>query len=152
MVYKLYIEIATHTEINSTFPRPEDDNYNYWVPMVNLFIDKSDQIEIHCWNEEIETIEEINSSHKETLDMVIKGNLTVFKGNITSAIRHYLIHNNINKNRELKWFTVTFKKDQVALFRSEHWGTEFFATAVSEKEIEYLKNITPCKTTFHQYQ
>ena len=152
MVYKLYIGIPTYTDINLTFPKPEDDNYNYWIPLVNLFIDKADQIEINCWNKEIETIEEIKSLHKETLEMIIEGDLTVFKGNITAAIRDYLLHSNINKNKELKWFTVIFKKNQVALFRSEHWGTEFFATAVSEKEIKYLENITPSKTTFHQYQ
>ena len=144
--------IETYTEINSTFPKPKADNYNYWVPLIKFFIDKSDQIEIHCWNEEIETIEEIKSIPKEKLNIVIEGEVTIFKGNITSAIRDYLLYDNINKNKKLKWFTVIFRKQLDTIFSSEHWGTEFIATAVSETEIEYIKNITPSKTIFHLYQ
>ena len=152
MSYKLYINLATYTENHSSFPKPEANHYDYWIPLIGFFIDKSDRIEIHCWNSEMEIIQEMKLFHGETLEMVVEENLTIFYGNITSTIRDYLLYSYISKNGRFKWFTVRFKDGLFPVLSSEHWGTEFFVPSVTEKEIEYIKSITPKGTIYHTYQ
>lgn len=45
--------ISTYTEVDSSFPKPISEHYDYWIPLINYFLVKSDAIEIQCWNEEV---------------------------------------------------------------------------------------------------
>lgn len=72
MKNNIAFNISVYTDDNSTFPKPETENNDYWVSILEYFLAKSDTVEIHCWNEEIETIEEIKSILKEKSEMIIK--------------------------------------------------------------------------------
>ena len=151
MKNKLTFNIPTYTDDNSTFPKPVKKNYDYWIPLLEYFLTKSDRIEIHCWNEEIETIEEIKYLHKNDFEIVKEENITIFRGKKISILSGYLLNNNINKIGEFKWFTVNLEKGMVSVLHSGHWGTEFFVPNALEKDVEYIKSVTPTETIFHQY-
>lgn len=147
MKNNLAFNIPTYTENDSVFPKPENENYDYWVPLIKYFLAKSDTIEIHCLNEEIDTIEEIKKLRLNTL-MVIEENITVIKGRNSSILSNYLLENFINNSGEFKWFTVNLDKGIVPVFHSGHWGTEFFVPNAMEKDIEVIKSVTPTETSF----
>ncbi|MDK7669173.1 hypothetical protein [Cytobacillus oceanisediminis] len=54
MSKNIVFHIPTYTKSNSAFPKPMNDTYGYWAPLINYVLPKSNTIEIHCWNEEIE--------------------------------------------------------------------------------------------------
>lgn len=151
MQNNLAFNIPTYTEDHSAFPKPAIESYDYWIPLLEYFLTKSDAIEIHCWNEEIETIDEIKSLHKIEFEMIKEENITIFKGKITSALSDYLINNNRNKIGEFKWFTVNLNKGMESVFHSGHWGTEFFVPNAMEKDVTFIKIVTPIDTGFHQF-
>lgn len=149
----LSFHIPTYSDDNSSHPKPVNDNYDYWVPLLNYFLAKSDTVEFHCWNEEVEIIEEIKSFQNGKIEVVKEENLTIFKGNNIFIFSDYLINHyniNINKDRKFKWFTVNLNKGVESVFHSGHWGTEFFVPGVNEKDITFIKSVTPSKTIFHK--
>ena len=117
---------------------------------MNLFIEKSNFIEIHCWNEEKEIIEEIITEIGDSFeikDVESNKNMTIFKGTLTKQIQVFLLSiNYLTKNKELKWFSV-FLND----FSSEHWGTEYSASNISDEDIIIIKSIMPENTRYYQY-
>ena len=151
MQSNLVFNISTYSDDNSTFPKPEAGNYDYWVPLLEYFLAKTDIIEIHCWNEEIETIEEITSLCIENIEIIKEDNLTIFKGIKTSRLSEYILHSKLNKNSELKWFTVNLEVNQMSVFHSGHWGTEFYVPNVSNNDIAFIKSVTPPETDYHQF-
>lgn len=152
MNYKLHFTIPTYTEGNDTFPIPENENYDYWVPLISKFIEQSDVIEIHCWNDEKASITEMTLLFKGSSEIVYEGNLTVIKGSLTDDVSNHLLYKSVNKSDKLKWFSVFLSKNNTSVFHSEHWGTEFFAPNVSEEDIAYIKSVTPSDTNFYQYK
>ncbi|EDL63492.1 hypothetical protein [Bacillus sp. SG-1] len=106
----LYFLIPTYTEGDSTFPKPVSGDYKYWFSLISAFLKKSDTIEIHCWNEEIDTVEEIVSL-KQGFKKINEENLTIFKGKVTSIIIKFILNNYCNKQGELKWFTLNLYKN-----------------------------------------
>ncbi|RDU38750.1 hypothetical protein DRW41_04100 [Neobacillus piezotolerans] len=151
MQNNLAFNIPTYTQDNSTFPNPVNENYDYWGPIINCFLEKSDTIEIHCWNDEIDTIEEIGTLTLNTFEMVKEDNITIFKGKKTSVLSDYLLNNNTNNAGEFKWFTVNLHIGTVSVFHSGHWGTEFFVPNATEKDIAFIKSVVPIETSFHQF-
>lgn len=125
--------------------------YEFWAPLVEYFLAKSDTIEIHCWNVELDTIEEIKSLFKGNIETRKEGELTIFKANNTPSISEYLLNNNLYKRSELKWFTLNLNKDKTPVFHSGHWGTELYVPNFTEKNITFIKSVTPDGTYFNQY-
>lgn len=148
----LWFGIPTHSYGDSYFPIPANENYHYWVHLMKHFLAQSDTIEIHCWNAETDTIGEMISSLNEFFLVTKEGELTIFKGNKTSSVTDYLLNNIENKDGELKWFSVFLKRNTGTFLSSEHWGTEFFAPNINEKDIAFIKSVMPPETNFHQYQ
>lgn len=152
MKYNLHFTIPTFTEDLDTFPTPENENYDYWVPLLSYFIKQSNIIEIHCWNDEKDVIKETTLLDKDSFKIVNGRDITVITGSITDYISHHLMYENLKTNGRLKWFSVFLSNNNTSLFHSEHWGTEFFAPHLSEENIAYIKSITPTGTDFHQYK
>ncbi|MCT8136685.1 hypothetical protein H1D32_02325 [Anaerobacillus sp. CMMVII] len=150
MKSKFVVEIPTYSEGDSSFPKPVTGNYDYWVPILSYFLEESDMIEIHCWNEEAETIKEVKSLHKG-LELASKGHLTIIKGSKTDAITDYLLNNHLSNRGDFKWFTVNLIKEYQPLFHSGHWGTQFFAEAVTEEEIAFITSVLPEESNLLQY-
>ena len=107
------------------------------APNSGLLFTKSDCFEIHCWNEEIK------SQFYPEIEIRKEDNLTIFHGKITDAFVRYLYNNKTNKDGELKWFTVNLLKEEGIVFHSSHWGTEIFVPNVREKEISFIKSVSP---------
>lgn len=147
----LHVEISTYMLGESAFRIPEGDNYDYWSPLIGYFLDKSDNIEIHCWNVESTVIEEMKST-SNLLVISYEYELTYFKGNLTSEVKNFLLNHSVNKNGEFKWFSIFLRKGSKTIFHSEHWATEFFMPDVSGKEIAYIHSLMPINTNFNQYQ
>ncbi len=151
MDFNVTINITVFTDANSTFPKPVAENYDYWFPLLNYFLTKSDTIEIHCWNEEIDTINEIQSLFKGKMEVVKEDNLTIFKLIKSIITIDYLLNNSINKKGELKWFTVNLEKMMKPIFHSGHWGTEFFIPSFTKEDIEFIKSIIPKQAILHKF-
>lgn len=150
MQFNLAFNIPNYTDDKSTFPKPLIGNYDYWTALFEHFLTSSDTIEIHCWNEEIETIEEIKALYKGELETVKGENLTIFRWRKNSLLSDYLLNNYTNKIGEFKWFTVNLDKDLVSAFHSGHWGTEFFVPNALKSDVALIKSVIPDETSFHQ--
>jgi hypothetical protein len=149
MQKNLAFNISTYTCGDSTFPKPSIENYNYWVSLFNYYLKKADIFEIHCWNEEIETIEELDSLN---LEIVNEENITIFKGKKTSVLTNTLLNNYLNKFGEFKWFTVNLDNGMDLVMHSSHWGTEFLIPYATEKDIQFIKSVVPPETSFYQHE
>ena len=151
MQFNLAFNIPTYTDEKSTFPKPSlIGNYDYWTALFEHFLTSSDTIEIHCWNEETETIEEIKALYKDELETVKGENLTIFRWRKNSFLSDYLLNNYINKIGDFKWFTVNLDKDLVSVFHSGHWGTEFFVPNALKSDVALIKSVIPDEISFHQ--
>lgn len=134
------------------FMVPEYEKLDYWVPLMSCFLAQSEIIELHCWNEEETTIKETKSILKNSFDIVKENNLTIFKGNKGLDVVNNLLFNNIDVEGKIKWFSIFLSNNTGPTFHSEHWGREFFAPNVNEKDIAYIKSIMPNETNFNQYK
>ncbi|AND41455.1 hypothetical protein [Cytobacillus oceanisediminis] len=144
----LAFHIPTYSEGNSAFPKPLNDDYDYWVPIINHYLEKTNMVEVHCWNDETDTIEEIKSlpnfyGCKEV-------NLTILQGYVTSLLTDYLTNEIVDIDGRFKWFTINLYNDKSSVFHSGHWGTEFFIQKVSEKDDEFIRRVTPLGTVHHR--
>lgn len=140
MIYQLHFSVS------------EYENIDYWVPLMNYFLSQSDTIEIHCWNEEEVVVEETKSIVKGSFETIIENELIIFKGYKTIDVVNHLLFNNVDIKGKVKWFTIFLSKNDTTIFHSEHWGMEFFAPNVNEKDIEFIKSVMPIETNFNQYK
>lgn len=146
--FNLAVTIPSYTEVNSTFPKPDNKDYNYWIALIKHFVTKSDTIEIHCWNEETEIIGEITSLFTGEFEMVIEEKLTFFKGTISPSLVDYLLNKSVNNNGELKWFTINLERFMLPVFHSGHWGTELFIPKITKEDTAFIKRVTPEESEF----
>jgi hypothetical protein len=145
MKYQLHFTIPP-------FPDPMPENQEYWVPLMKYFLEKSDTIDIHCWNEEKEVIKETKALFQEEPELPEDMELTIFRGILTDDISHHLLYNYIVETENIKWFSIFLSKGDTTMFHSEHWGTEFFAPNLSDEEISYITLVMPKDTNFNQYE
>ena len=140
MIYQLHFTVS------------EYEKNDYWVPLMNYFLVQSDTIEIHCWDEEEEVVEETKSMLKNSFETVTENKLTIFKGNKALDVVNHLLFNNVDTEGKLKWFSIFLSENTTTIFHSEHWGREFFAPNVNEKDIAFIKSVMPNETNFNQYK
>ena len=150
MQYNVAFNIPTYTDDESTFPNPVIGNYYYWIVLFEHFLKSSDTIEIHCWNEEFETISEIKALYKNELKIVKGENITIFRWRKHPIVSDYLLNNYLNSLGEFKWFTVNLDKDMMSVFHSGHWGTEFYVPNALKSDVALIKSVIPRETSFHQ--
>ena len=141
MIHQMYFSVSG-----------EYEKIDYWVPLMNYFLSLSDTIEIHCWNEEEVVVEETKSMLKGSFEAIPENNLTIFKGNKALDVVKHLLSNNVNIEGKIKWFSIFLSKNSTTIFHSEHWGMEFFAPNVNEKDITFIKSVMPIGTNFNQYK
>lgn len=151
MKHKLHFTIPVYTEENDAFPIPENESYEYWVPLMENFIEQSNAIEIHCWNEEKDIIKETALLFINNAEIVKEDNLTIIKGSITEEISNHLLYENLNTIGRLKWFSIFLIKNNAPVFQAEHWGTEFFVSDISEETAAFIKSVMPTGTDFYMY-
>lgn len=151
MKSNVIINVPTYTNLDSDYPVPPEKNYDYWTWLVKFYLTQADRVEIHSWDDEIETIIELQSCSAHHSNMGKEPNLTIFQTELTSAISEYLVTGHLNSNGYLKWFTVNLFKDQQSVFHSGHWGTEVFLPHVVERDIADIKKVLPTGASFYQY-
>lgn len=144
-------EIPIYTEADCSIPKPLVENYDYWIPLLEYFLAKSNTFDIHCWNDEKDTILEIVHKFNKKITIVKEENLTIMKGLMDAEVSSYLLSDITNKEDYLKWFTINLYLEKHQLFHSEHWGTEFFIPNIKPSEVHFIKKITPNHTKFHSY-
>lgn len=133
-------------EEDTVFPLPDD--YEYWRPLVSHFLNKTDTVEIHCWNEEKEAIKEIKSV--PNCSVLVGDNMTIFKFTNVQNLPDFLL-NKYEMVNKFKWFTVNFIHHGEIIFHSGHWATEFAVTAGNDEEAAWIQSVTPKNTEFFFY-
>ena len=149
MKYQLYFSISEHGVGEDDYT-PIHEDYSFWVSVMRYFMEKSDSVEIHCWNGEEEVIEETKFFFKGEPER--PDNMTVFQGALTEELAAHLLTAPVTRSGNIKWFSIFLSKGDQTLFHSEHHGSEFFAPNLSKKEIAYIKSVMPAAiTNYHQY-
>lgn len=146
--YQIICSIPTYTTEDSAIRLPMCGNYDYWTALIQYLLPKADTIEIHCWNDERETIKDVDVLFKEKK---YEENLTIFRGENDAALTDYLLKAHLNRSGEFKWFTVNLDMNTSSVFHSGHWGTELFVPNATEKDIAFIKNVIPAETIINQY-
>jgi hypothetical protein len=144
------IFIPIHSLDDSRFPRPDKGNYDYWALLMGYFLMKSDTIEIHCWTDENEAINELYSLEIAGFELTESEleHIVEFKAVVTTEVMDIVLKHHVNQKGKLKWFTVNLDSESNSLFHSGHWGTELVAFQVNDVDIEYIKSVVPKGTTF----
>lgn len=142
MQKNIIMHFPLNTEQNSSL-----EPNSFWRQIMKYFLQKADSIEIHCWNEETTTIEEIKSQFYLDTDIIQEDKLTIFHGKNTAAFTQYIS----NKAGALKWFTVNLMNGKTMVLHSSHWGTEIFVPNVTEQEISFIKSVSPKDALIESY-
>lgn len=130
---------------------PASGNYNYWLLLMEYFLAKSDTFEIHCWNEEVASIDELTSKLPGLFEITKESQMTIFMGLLTVEIAEFLLTHHVGKDGTLAWFSVFLSNGEQHIFSSEHWGTEFFVPDVTEEDLVFIKHVAPDETNFNRY-
>lgn len=138
----IHIPAASNLESDPTFPMPED--YHYWPPLAAHYLKQSRLIEIHCWNDERQVIDELKELGVFIVDA--EENMTKFKGDMSDEAADFLLNRFLDGEGKFKWFSVFADH-----FSSEHWATEFIIEAADEKETARISSVTPAETQIHQF-
>ncbi|GAM14960.1 hypothetical protein [Mesobacillus selenatarsenatis] len=133
-------------EVDTTFPLPDD--YEYWRPLVKHFLERTDTVEIHCWNEEQEAIQGIQSVLNSSVQ--VGSHMTIIEISNDKNVQDILL-NKYKKNNRFKWFTVNLMFHGEVIFHSGHWATEFAFTARNTEEALWIQGVTPRNTDFFFY-
>ena len=148
---QLQFELTEFEDDRESERVPAIGNYDYWLLLMEYFLAKSDLFEIHCFNEETETIEEITTDLPGLFDIDREQGMTVFSGLLTLDIAEFLLSRHLSKKKQLKWFSVFLSEGEKHVFSSEHWGTEFFVPDITEEDLQFIKHVAPEDTLFNQY-
>lgn len=148
---QLQFELTEFAGERETERIPAIGNYDYWLLLMEYFLAKSDLFEIHCFDEETETIEELSFHLPGSFDIDKKLGMTIFSGLLTLDIAEFLMTRHVSRKKKLKWFSVFLSKGEQHIFSSEHWGTEFFVPDITEEDLLFIKHVAPEDARFNQY-
>lgn len=146
--YSIHFEISQGRKTKSGMIVPI--NYNFWEPLIFLFVKKCTCFRIDCWIDE-ETAIKRAEVFGRVLDTGID-NMKVFTGEITEEFVFELIYNSFDEEDKIKWFSIFLMDGEKYVFSAEHYGTEFAAECLTEDEIEYIRSILPEDFHFHIFK
>lgn len=126
-------------------------SYSFWKPLMNYILAMSDSLEIRCWNDEKEVINELKERFLTELVYKVDRNETVYSGALTPKITEYLTSNFLGDENQLKWFSLFFRRKGCFFFSSEHNGTEFVGYDLNPDQIEAIKRLIPNNINFHTW-
>lgn len=148
MKENFHFELTAFMDDEFSMRVPENEDYGYWLLLMDRFLKTANQIEIHCWNEELEAMEGLEShlqKHEEGL-------YTVFSGEMSLALNQLLTEEYLDSNGEFKWFSVFLSSNGTTVFTAEHWATEFFVPDISKETELYIRKIMPAETSFDLHE
>ncbi|KUO61596.1 MAG: hypothetical protein APF84_13775 [Gracilibacter sp. BRH_c7a] len=156
-------------------------SYQHWEPLVDYFLSLSNRFSIHCWNEEVDSINSIKPyaerfEVKQLDDNLVsavsdalatslnrfekmreqgkhgfKEGMAILEGNINTDFKAELLTHSLDKYGRLQWFYVLLKDNDTTIFSSEHYGTEFVAFGVTEEDIVFIQSVMPKDASFNIY-
>ena len=112
----------------------------WWKALVHYFIQVGDSLEIRCWKEEIEEIQQASIYGNPTADhyeMSVKGVVS------ERFLAELIAENPTDKsiyNKMTKYFTINTEHGK-RKFCSAHYGTEIYLIGVSDDDIAIFQDI-----------
>lgn len=121
----------------------------YWQELWDTYTKDFVSVEIHCWKEETDHIDELVplASRTEDQSLVLSLLLTLNEKN-----RNFLRNNSIDSNGGLKWFSLFFYKEETQMLEVGRYGSEIALYGISEEEGEIFKNIFPENAEFEYFK
>lgn len=149
---QLQFELTEFADGRESERIPAIGNYAYWLLLMEYFLAKSDQFEVHCFDEDTAAIEELTSNLPGLFDIDKKQGMTIFSGLLTLEIAEYLMAHHVSEKKKLKWFSVFLSRGEQHVFSSERWGTEFFVPDITAADLLFIKHVVPDDTKFNEYE
>jgi len=112
----------------------------WWKELVKHFVQVGDALEIRCWKEEIDEIQQASiygNPMEDHYEISVKG--IVSKELLTELLSESPTDKSMY-NKMTKYFTINVEHEQ-RKFCSAHYGTEMYLTGVSDNDIEFFKHI-----------
>jgi hypothetical protein len=120
-------------------------NSDWWKELIKHFLRVGDSLEIRCWKEESDEIQQASRYGNLTDDnyeVSIKGIVS------EQFISELLSENPTDKsiyNKMTKYFTINVEREGIK-FCSAHYGTEIYLIDVSDKDVSFFKNVMKAYT------
>ncbi len=120
-------------------------NSDWWKELIKYFLRVGDSLEIRCWKEESDEIQQASRYGNLTDDnyeVSIKGIVS------EQFISELLSENPTDKsiyNKMTKYFTINVEREGIK-FCSAHYGTEIYLIDVSDKDVSFFKNVMKAYT------
>ena len=118
---------------------------HWWQELVKYFVQLGNGLEIRCWKEESEEIQQAVQYGKLTeanYEVLIKGIVT--EEFLTELLSEDPQDKSIY-NKMTKYFTINVDSGK-RRFCSAHYGTEIYLTGVSDDDIAFFKNVMKAYT------
>ena len=118
---------------------------DWWKELIKYFLRVGDSLEIRCWKEESDEIQQASRYGNLTDDnyeVSIKGIVS------EQFISELLSENPTDKsiyNKMTKYFTINVEREGIK-FCSSHYGTEIYLIDVSDKDVSFFKNVMKAYT------
>ena len=118
---------------------------DWWKELIKYFLRVGDSLEIRCWKEESDEIQQASRYGNLTDDnyeVSIKGIVS------EQFISELLSENPTDKsiyNKMTKYFTINVEREGIK-FCSAHYGTEIYLIDVSDKDVSFFKNVMKAYT------
>ena len=132
---RVQLETA-HTEKKTSVPV----DTSYWITLWDTYTSDFSSVEIQCWQEETEKIEELIKLSAQSIDQGLVKSITITLNEENST---YLRNNSIDSNGGLKWFTVFFYKEAVQILEIAQYGSLIDFYGVNEEEAAEFQKIFP---------
>lgn len=113
---------------------------SWWKELVKHFVQAGDTLEIRCWKEERDEIQQASTYGNPTEDhyeVSVKGIVS------NELLTELLSENPTDKsvyNKMTKYFTINTEHEQ-RKFCSAHYGTEIYLMGLSDLDIELFKHV-----------
>lgn len=127
---------AMSVEGKSSFPV----DTSFWEDLWDQYTNEFEEVVIHCWMEELDILEELNS---RAVSVQTEGLMKVFTINLTDENRLYFRNYSVDPKGGLKWFTMFFQQDGVEQMEVGHYGSEIILYKVNKEEAEKFVEIFP---------
>lgn len=127
---------AMSVEGKSSFPIET----SFWEDLWDQYTTEFQEVVVHCWMEEIDVFEELNS---RAVSVQTEGLMKVVTINLTDENRLYFRNYSVDPKGGLKWFTMFFHVDGVEQLEIGHYGSEIILYKVNEEEAEKFIEIFP---------
>ncbi len=123
-------------------------SFDWWKAIIKLFIQENVKLQIRCWNEELNEINQASrygTSH-------IEGNETCIEGIVSAEFLDELLNSDEPKdktiyNKMTKYFTINVS-DGKNVFESAHYGTELYIITSPENVNRFNEIIKPYIDSF----